>query len=335
MRAALTTAPRRVVTTDIEIPTPEPGDLLLRVEQVGVCGTDLHIFDGSYAARLPIVQGHEISALVVELPSGYDGSLRPGDRVAVEPVTACGRCYPCRVGRRNTCQAMVAVGVHRPGGLQEQVAVPAANCHPVGDLPPDVAALVETLSVSLRAVTRPRVGSDDLALVLGAGPIGLGAVLAARDVGASVMVLDQHESRLALAAELGAERIVDDLAVLDEAVTDWTRGEGASVVVEATGAPQVAARAFDVVAHAGRISMVGVSEQPMTMSMRPFTGKEIDVYGSRATLDFPAAVALAQRYAGSLQRLVTHRFPLEDAGSALAWVHDNPQSVVKAVIEVG
>jgi L-gulonate 5-dehydrogenase len=229
---------------------------------------------------------------------------------------------------------MDAVGVHRPGGFQEHVAVPVQNIYGAPGMPPEVAALCETLSVSLRAVTRPAVTAEDTVLVLGAGPIGLATVIAARDVGADVMVVDLHPARLELARELGASHGVQGLDELDARVDDWTCGDGAAVVVEASGAAVVAEKAFDVVATAGRISMVGVSEQRMSLPVKAIQAKELDVYGSRATLDFAGAVALAGRHQDLVLRLVSHRFPLADAQAAFDLAHDRPQDVVKTLIEV-
>lgn len=334
-RAAVTTDRGRVELRDVQCPEPEPDEVALCVEAVGICGTDLHIFDGSYATELPQVQGHEISAVVDRLPSGYHGALEVGARVAVEPVISCGTCFPCRRGRRNTCSRLVGIGVHRPGGFQQRLVVPAANCHlvPPG-LSPEVTALCETMSVSLHAVTRASVTAADTVLVLGAGPIGLGAVVAARDAGASVMVMDQHDTRLGLASELGADEVVRGLDALEGRVARWTDGDGAAVVVEATGVAVVAEHAFELAATAGRISMVGVSEDVMRLSTRVFQRKELDVFGSRATLDFPAAVELARRHVDDLRRLVSHHYPLEDTQQALELAHDHPQQVMKVLVDV-
>lgn len=334
-KAAVTVGIQRVELTELSRPEPAGGDVLLRVEKVGICGTDLHVFDGSYPVELPVVLGHELSAVVEKLPEGHGSGLSVGDRVAVEPVIACGGCAACRRGRRNACSNMIAIGLQRPGGFQEWITVPLANCHPVGGLSPDLAALCETLSISLRAVTRPGVGAGDSVVVLGAGPIGLGAVIAARDAGADVMVLDQHQSRLDLALRLGANEVVSDLGELQGRVDKWTDGDGASVVIEATGAPVVAQRAFEIAASAGRISMVGVSEQSMTVGMRAFTKKELDVYGCKATLDFPGAIALASRRGEQVAQLISHRFPLSRASDALRFAHDNPDKTIKTLIELG
>lgn len=330
------------VTTDVmkieirQVPEPEPAadEVVLRVEKVGICGTDLHVYDGSYTIGYPVVLGHELSAIVERVDDQRSTGLSVGDRVAVEPVIPCGTCGACRRGRRNACQNMIAIGLQRAGGFQERITVPAANCHPVGDLSAEISALAETLSISHRAITRPGVTAEDSVLVLGARPIGLGAVIAARDAGARVMVLDQHESRLALARELGAEETVADLADLADRVCEWTDDDGATVVIEATGAPVVAQAAFDVVAYAGRIAMVGVSESQMTVGIRPFTKKEIDVLGCKATLDFPAAIALAGRNREAVEKLVSHRFPLAQADEAIRFALDNPDKTVKTLIEV-
>lgn len=333
--AAVTTHPGTVRLEHRDPPPLGPDDALLRVEAVGICGTDLHIFDGTFPADLPVVQGHEISAVIERLPTDGTGDhLRVGSRVAVQPVVACEDCYPCRIGRTNTCRSMSAIGLHRPGGFQELVAVPVRNLHPAATLPPELAALCETLSVGRRSITRPGVTLDDSVLVLGAGPIGLSAVLAAHDIGARVMVLDVQPSRLDLARELGADETAQSLDEVVARSLEWTDGDGPSVVVEATGSARVAEVAFEAVATAGRISMVGVSEQRMEIGVRPFTAKELDVYGSRGTLDFPGAIDLARRHQDAVRRLISHRFPLDQVQEALGYAHDNPQDVVKTVIEV-
>lgn len=333
-RAATTSAPFAIDLVPTTRQDIGQGDVRLRVESVGICGTDLHIFDGSYPVEYPLVQGHEISGTVIEIADTTSNGLRVGDRVAVEPVTSCGHCRACRIGRCNTCQNMSAVGVHRSGGFQEELVVPATNCHTAGDLSPTATALSETLSVSLRAVRRPSIQAGEQVVILGAGPIGLGAVLAATDLGARAMVVDQHGARLELARSLGAEETVTSLGALPDRVRAWTDGAGADVVIEATGSPVAAAAGFDVVATAGRVSLVGVSEQDLTVSLRLFTSKELDVYGSRATLDFPAAVALSQRHEAEVSTLVTHRFGLAETAAALRNALENPQSVVKTVVDV-
>ncbi|GAA1022276.1 2-deoxy-scyllo-inosamine dehydrogenase [Acrocarpospora pleiomorpha] len=334
-RAALTSAPRQVGLAQVEPPTAGPDEALLRVEVVGICGTDLHIFDGSFPTELPIIQGHEVSAIVEGLPDGYRGDLKIGERVAIMPVNSCGECYPCGLGRRNTCVNMRGLGVHRPGALQERIAVPLRNVYSAEGLTPDAVALCETISVGHHGLARAHVVADDFVVVLGAGPVGLSAILAACDVGAKVMVLDQEESRLAVARRLGAAETVSDLSQLDARVADWTSGLGATLVVEATGASVVAQKGFDIASMAARIVLLGISQQRIDLNMRVFTAKELDVYGARSSNDFAGAVQLVRRHEDLVRSLVTQRYGLEDAGEAMAFAHGNPHLVVKSLVEVG
>jgi L-gulonate 5-dehydrogenase len=332
--AATTTQPGVLEVGEVDPPVPGPDEAVLRVEATGICGTDLHIFDGSYPVTFPLVQGHEIAGVVESLPAGHTGVLAVGDRVAVEPATACGTCHACRHGAPNACAHMSAVGVHRPGGLQQLVTVPVAYCHPTGALAPEIAALCEPMSVSLHAVTRAGIAEDERVVVLGCGPIGLGAVIAAADRGARVLAVDLQPARLALAHELGATATVRGLDELPERARRWTRGDGASAVVEATGVPAVVEAAVEVVATAGRIAMVGVSEAHASLPIREFTRKELTVVGSRATRDFPAAVALVARRAAEVSRLVTHEFPLTGSLEAIRFSAANQDRTIKTLVRV-
>lgn len=330
--AAVTTATGTIELQDLPRLEKHADDVVLRIETVGICGTDLHIYDGSYPVTWPVVQGHEISGVVTE--PAQNGSLKVGDRVAVANVISCGTCVACRKGRTNTCVRMDAYGVHRNGGLQHELVLPEARCVPAGELSSTATALAETVSVGLRAVTRPGVTRGDRVVVLGGGPVGLSAVIAATDAGAEVLVVERHEGRRALATQLGASVAVGDLGEADSVVSDWTSGDLADVVIEATGSGFVAGRAFDLVGAAGRLSFVGVSEQQVSFNLRTVTVKELDIFGSRATLDFPGAVALTRRREPDVLALVTHRYSLAETQKAIAFALEHPDQVVKAVIDV-
>lgn len=213
--------------------------------------------------------------------------------------------------------------------------MPVQNCYPVGDLDAEVAAVCETLSVGLRAVTRPSVAAGDRVLILGAGPIGLAALIASLDVGATAMVVDQARSRREHALELGADLVGDDLATVADAARQWTDGTGPSVVVDAIGLASSLELAFEVVAVAGRISIVGISQQVAQIGARTFTAKELSVFGSRGTLDFASAVALATRRRDQVSSLISHRFRLADIDDAFRIATTRPDDVVKCLIQVG
>jgi L-gulonate 5-dehydrogenase len=329
--AAVLTQTGRIQVEEQAVAGPGPGaEVLLAVESVGLCGTDLHLFDGTYPAALPLTPGHEISATVVE--AGGDPRLQERVRVMVAPVIPCRACVACVRGAWNTCSRMAAIGVHRPGGLQRLLRVPAENCFPVGDLDPEATALVETLSVCHRAVQRAHIAPGETVIVLGAGPIGLGTVIAATDAGARVLVLDRLQNRLDLAMRVGASAVATDLATLSERALELTDGAGATVVVEASGSPALAAAAFDLVAVSGTIVMVGVCDHRVEIPMRDFTRKEISVLGSRSSTDFPGAIALVERRRDDVVSLVSHRFALEDAPEAFRVAIEEPESAVKVMV---
>lgn len=201
MMAAVTLGPGRMeVCEQPETRTP-PDRALVAVESVGLCGSDVHLYEGTHPySAYPCTHGHEFGGTVRLLPDGYQGAISVGDRVAVEPLEPCGRCYPCRRGRPNCCVHLRVLGVHLDGALQEQVAVRPESLHPVGDLEPDLAALVEPVSIGLQATVRAEVTDSERIVVVGAGAIGQAVLLAARDRGAHVLVADLLEHRLRLAS---------------------------------------------------------------------------------------------------------------------------------------
>lgn len=338
MRMAVTVEPHVMVLREVDPPTRRPGHALVEVEAVGLCGSDYHLFSGRHPyASFPQTQGHEFSGRVVQLDSDYDGPVILGDRVAVEPVVACGRCFACRRNRYNCCARLQVMGAHLPGALAEQVVVPVGSLHPVGDLSAELAALVEPVSIGLQAVRRGQVAAGDTVVVLGAGPIGLAATLSSVAAGARLLVVDRIADRLERARELGAEVVVDatsqDVAA---AVADWTSGEGAAVVVEATGVPALLRTAFDLVAASGAIVVVGIGDGEVAIPVIEFSRKEVSVYGSRNSAGvFADAVALVQGHAALLAPWVTHRFTLDQAPEAIAFAESNPEIVEKVVITMG
>jgi L-gulonate 5-dehydrogenase len=321
---------------------PGPGEVVLRPEAVGLCGSDFHYFLGDLGAvpdsqLYPRVQGHEFSAVVEEVGPECPKSLRPGERVAVWPVASCGRCYPCRIGRGNACVNLSLVGIHRDGALQERLRVPAAQVFPVGDLEPPLAALVEPVSIAMRAVVRGRVAADEKAVVFGAGPIGQSIAAAAIDRGASVLLLDRVSSRLGVGRALGADTLpVREGGDPVAAAREWAGGDGPEVVFEATGVPEVARSAVDLVAQAGRVVVVGLSHTDAPIRVGDLAFKEIDVLGVSCCNgdEFAEAASLVSRRRDALAALVTHEFPFEQAPEAMDYAIRHPAEVMKAVVRL-
>jgi threonine dehydrogenase-like Zn-dependent dehydrogenase/NADP-dependent 3-hydroxy acid dehydrogenase YdfG len=337
MRAAVTTGHGAMEVVEVAEPAgPGPGELLLRPEAVGLCGSDFHYFHGHLdGVAYPRIQGHEFSAIVAEAGAGSAAAFAPGQRVAVWPVSSCGECYACRIGRDNACERISLIGIHSDGALREQLTVPAAQAFAVDDLDARLTAFIEPTSIAVRTVVRGRVAAGERVLVLGAGPIGQAVAIAALDRGASVLVADRIASRLELARAFGCAVALlepgDDVAARARA---WAGGEAPEVVVEATGAVEPMRAALDAVAQAGRVLVVGLSthEVPLRVGALPF--RELDVLGVSCCKadDFAAAAALVKRWEHAVAPLISHDFALADAPGAMAYAGDNPAEVMKAVV---
>lgn len=337
MRAVVTTAMKAMELTEWPEPMPGPGQALIQVEAVGICGSDIHIYTGEHPyLQYPQIQGHEFCGTVLAFGEGYDGPVRVGERVAVEPLISCGTCYPCRQGRPNCCTNLAVLGVHVPGALAERIAVNVASLYPVGNLEAELGALAEPLSIGVQGVTRGGVTAEDRAVIFGAGPIGQAVLLAVKDRGAQTLVVDMLLPRLDLALKLGADRVVHvGSQNVEEAVQDWTKGEGPSVIFEATGVPSVIRQAVELVASAGRVVIIGVSTREVSLPAVEFTRKELTILGSRnSTGVFAEAVHLVRRHRDLARLLITHRFPLAETPQALEFALNHPTEAEKVIISL-
>ena len=344
MRAAVTRARGSMEVREVDTPAaPGPGEVLLAPEVVGLCGSDFHYFLGDIgtiddpSVLYPRIQGHEAAATIVELGADCPSHLAPGMRAAVWPVSSCGHCYPCSIGRGNACVRISLTGIHADGALQERLVLPSSQVFPVGDLGPALTALVEPFSIAVRGVNRGRVEPGEHVVILGAGPIGQALALAAIDRGASVLLVDRVESRLARGAASGADLLPatagDDLAA---AVREWSGGDGPEVVVEATGVPELVQTALELVAPAGRVVVVGLSSERALVRVGDLPFREIDVLGVSCCGgdEFGEAVDLVRRRRDAAARLVTHEFTLAQAPEAIAYAIEHPAEVMKAVVRV-
>lgn len=322
---------------------PGPGEVQVRPETVGLCGSDFHYFHGDIGLTddpddlYPRIQGHEFSAIVEEVGPDCPSGLVAGQRVAVWPVTACGECACCRMGRENACENISLIGIHKNGALQEHLHVPAAQALPVDIADPRLAAFVEPMSIAVRTVVRGRIAAGERVLVLGAGPIGQAVAIAALDRGASVLLVDRVAARLERCAAGAALAVAtDDEGELLARVRDWTGGDLPEVVVEATGSKQAMRASLDLVAAAGRVLVVGLSshEVPLRVGALPF--RELDVLGVSTCQsgDFAAAADLVQRHRAAVGPLITHEFSLEEAPRAIAYAIEHPTEVLKAVVHL-
>jgi L-iditol 2-dehydrogenase len=332
MRAAVLHEPHRVQVEQRPVPVPGPGEVLVRVHAVGLCGSDVHYYEhgriGDHVVREPLVLGHEASGSVVAVGDGVPGH-RVGQRVSLEPGVPCRTCRECLGGRYNLCPQMRFFATPPvDGAFCEFVLLHEAFAHPVPDsLSDEVAALLEPLSVGVWACWKGRVGTGCRVLVTGAGPVGLVALQTARALGAAeVVVCDVNPARLDLARDLGASAVVD---VGSRALDDT--GLAVDVLLECSGSPRAAAEGTLRVGRAGRAVLVGMGGDDVPLPLAHIQQHEVQVTGTfRYANTWPTAIALAQG-AVRLDRLVTHRFALDDVDQALTAPARDP-GVVKAVV---
>jgi len=319
---------------------PSPGEVVLRPEAVGLCGSDFHFISGELSeqaggSQFPRVLGHEVAGTIVAVGEGCRPELRSGQRVALWPLRACGHCYPCSVGRPNTCDNFSLIGIHSDGGLQELLATGQEQVFPVRVDDPGVAAMAEPISIAVRALNRAALRSGERVVVFGAGPIGQSLCLLALERGAGVLVVDLQESRLALSEAMGASTLV--WRGIEETVSDardWAGQAGPPVAIDATGTPAAVRAMVDVVASAGRAIQVGMSGEEVSLRIGSLTEKELDIRGVSCcgAEDFQEAVAAVERNGEMVARMISHRFALKDGADALRFAMEHPSEVMKVLI---
>ena len=334
MRATIMKAPFEMEVGSWDTPRPGPGEVLVSVGAAGICAGDMYFYLGKNPyAVYPQICGHEIAGVVAELGPGVTG-LEPGTPVVVEPFIGCGHCYPCRVGKSNCCMNLRIIGVHRPGGYAEYLTAPATLVHKI---PPGLsltcASFAEPVAIGVQGCRRGQVSAGETVLILGCGPIGLALIEVAKARGAAVWAADIAPERLATAARFGAETFpVDDH--FDQTILERTNGEGMPVVMEATGNPKAMEQTVDLVAAGGRIVILGLVKQGVTVNFPGLdcTRKEMTIVGSRASVNcFPEALALMASGAVTYPQVATE-FSLWDAPQVFANLAEHPGSIHKGVL---
>ncbi len=308
------------VVDDAPTPTVGADDVLIRPAAVGVCGTDLHLVIGDYpTGRFPVVPGHEFAGTIEQIGSAVTG-LTVGQKVAVDPNVACGKCDDCLTGAPNLCEFLVPIGVTSNGACADLVAVPAHVTYALPDgMSMAAGALVEPLSCVLHALDRGPALTGKRVSVHGAGSIGLLAVIVARAQGASaITVVEPSPARRAAALDLGA-----DVAV---APGDDLPARSVDVAIEASGHPAAVTAAIDLLAKRGTLLQMGVVSSETTIALRPYDlfDRELSLIGSQSlATSFPAAVELMTEIASTAEKLVTHTYGLNDYGEAIAAAHSD------------
>lgn len=338
MKAIQLQAPEKFVRIEVEEPgRPGPGEALVRVHRIGICGTDISGYLGKMPFFIyPRIPGHELGVEVLEIGSGVT-NVKPGDRCSIEPYMNCGDCHACRKGASNCCANLKVLGVMTDGGMRDRFILPARKLHPATKLTFDQLALVETLAIGCHAVNRSGLQPGEPCLVIGAGPIGLATLEFVKLAGAKSIVLDVNEQRLAFCRDV--MRVDHTIQLGDKVVQDLrdvTGGDLPDVVIDATGNNASMSNAFGFVAPTGRLVFVGITTKEVTFKHPVFHRPEGTLLCSRNALpgDFTRIIRLIETGQIETDPWITHRTTFDKLIEVFPSFTKPETGVIKAVVEV-
>ncbi len=337
MKAIICEQPGQFKMKEIDPPSPGAGEALVRLRRIGICGTDLHAYKGRHPlVTYPRILGHELSGELAAVREPAHG-LKVGDPVVVLPYLECGKCIACRQGKPNCCMNLKVYGVHLDGGMAEYMSVPTDHLIKAEKLGFDEMAMVECLSIGAHAVFRAQVNPGSVAMVVGAGPIGLGAMQFAKAAGAKVIAADTVPERLQFVKDHlhvdYAVQVKEGWAKEVEALTDK---EYPLSVLDATGNVQSMNHSFNLVAHGGVLVMVGLVKDPITFSDADFHRHELTVMSSRNATrrDLEYVIQSIQAGKADAKVLITHRAAMDQVIARFeSWLRPET-GVVKAIVEL-
>ena len=335
MRAIICPEPGRLEAVEIEAPVAGPGMVSVDIREVGICGTDFHIYKGLHPfLEYPRIMGHELSGVVVD--GAESDALKPGTSVVINPYLSCGDCIACRKGKPNCCANLRVLGVHMDGGMCERIMVPEQNLYPADGLSLRDAAMVEFQAIGAHAVSRSELVKGDRVLVVGGGPIGIGTAFFAKLAGGDVTVMDMSLHRLSELASMGLKStILADDRALEEA-DKLTGGERFDVVFDATGNAAAMERSFDFVASGGTIVMVGVLKATISFDDPEFHRRELTIRATRnaTKADFETVMSAMKAGHIPLDRINTHNDRLDALPKAMPeWLAGEARPI-KAMVSV-
>ncbi|MBR6257710.1 MAG: zinc-binding alcohol dehydrogenase family protein [Lachnospiraceae bacterium] len=338
MKTVLINEPYQIAVTDTEKPVPKEGEALLKVLYGGICGADVASYTGNQPfTTYPRIPGHEFSAQIISIPEN-DKGLKPGDIITANPYFNCGGCYSCKRGFVNCCTDNQTMGVQRDGAFREYISMPVERIYEGKGLSAKELALVEPFTISYHALHRAPVKEGDNVLVVGAGPIGLFALIAAKAQGAKVYVADILQGRLEKALHFGADGVINskDQDIIEE-TKKITGGNGFDVCVEACGQSVTFLSCIDCAAFAANIILIGNGKKETTFLHSLLIKKELNVFGSRNSYptDFAAVIDLIASGRVNVLDMVSDVYPIARADEAFKALAANDGSLAKVLIEIG
>ena len=338
MKAIVISNPNEIEIREVPMPEVKEGEALLKVKYVGICGADVASYTGNQPfTTYPRIPGHEFSAEIVEIPKN-DKGLKVGDIVTCNPYFNCGECYSCQRGYVNCCTDNQTMGVQRDGAFCEYIAMPVERIFDGKGLSAKELALIEPFSISQHAVSRATIKKSDTVLVLGAGPIGLFALIAAKQLCKKIVVADILDNRLELAKEYGADAVVNTKTQsLEEFTKEFTQGNGFDVCIEACGAPETFLGCIDACAFAGNIILIGNGKRETSFIHSIILKKELNIHGSRNALkdDFINNIDLVASGKADIMKMLSGIYEMIDAINAFEALKNNDGTLAKLLINIG
>ncbi|PJG59264.1 Zn-dependent oxidoreductase [Aeromonas cavernicola] len=335
MNSVVVQQPQQLALVARPMPEPAQGEVRIKVLRAGICGSDIHIFHGSNPfAKYPRVIGHEFFGVIDAVGEGVLAT-RLGQRVVVDPVVSCGHCYPCSVGRPNVCKTLQVIGVHRDGGFSQYSCVPEGNAYELpAEIPDEEAALIEPFTIAANICEQLQPTPLDVALVYGAGPMGLTVVQALRGVYGveKIVVTDRIPERLQMAQENGADLLVDN-SVIDLPTYLAEQGISPTLIVDAACHPTILPQAIALASPAARIGIMGFSSDECVINQQLITSKEITIVSSRLNRRrFPQVIQWCQDKKIQPRKLITHTYSYQQVEQAMALFEKDQKSCCKVVL---
>ncbi|WHP29430.1 Zn-dependent oxidoreductase [Trabulsiella odontotermitis] len=335
MKSIVIQQPNELDIADLPLPEPCAGEVRVRVKLAGICGSDSHIYRGHNPfAKYPRTIGHEFFGVIDATGDGVSPQ-RIGERVSVDPVISCGHCYPCSVGKPNVCTSLVVLGVHRDGGFSDYAMVPAKNAWTIPEaIADDDAVMIEPFTIAANVCGQVNPMTQDVALVYGAGPMGLTTVQVLKGVYQvrTVIVVDRIDERLAMATRSGADEIFNNS---QQSLPTWLEQKGIqpTLIVDAACHPTILPEAIRLASPAARIVIMGFSSEPTAIVQQQVTGKELSIFSSRLNANkFPQVIDWLSQGLIDPGKLVTHRYDASQVIEAIETFEKDQRHCCKVLL---
>lgn len=336
MHSVVIEKPGQLVIQQRPMPQPAANEVRVKIKFAGICGSDVHIYHGHNPfARYPRVIGHEFFGVIDQVGSDVDPQ-RIGERVAVDPVVSCGHCYPCSIGRPNVCTELQVIGVHRDGGFSDYACAPARNAYRIPDSISDRhAAMVEPFTIGANITAHLQPTADDIALIYGAGPMGLTVIQTLKGVYGvkQVIVTDRISERLVMAQENGADWTFNNAEGSLQAELE-RRGLQPTLIVDAACHPAILQEAINLASPAARIGIMGFSGEACTLTQQSITSKELSIFSSRLNSGrFPQVIDWMASGKIDPQRLITHCVSASEVEQAMLMFEQDQRTCCKVLLQ--